>query len=476
MSELKVNKVTPSTGTQVELEATTVLVDGTLVAQTVNNATGVALQHNGTTRISTTSTGATVIGTVTATAFSGSGAGLTGVIAAGTGGTSSTGGLTVAAASGGGGVGSIDFYTNGTAGANLRGTCTNGGDWNFDSNTLFIQNSTNRVGIGNAAPASTLDVTGTIRASDITIVVGSGNGQLVGGMGAFSSGGTTDWNHSSNARSGNGFTLLRNSTATNFPTSFSANTDFFHSFSFEYNSKDGSGNLCQFAIPYDTPLSGIHYRTRLSGTFASWRSLVTMPNESTPKITATSNGVGISNTAPSDALDVTGAIHATGTIKADAGVTFPTNAALSTSANVLDDYEEGTFTPAYGMAGGTPAIGAITYNSTNTGGRYVKIGRLVHASGRIQVTTGPSTAATGTNLVITGLPFAPSNAASATIGFRTSTAAHWGGAFPNAGYTFPTGLYLVTSSYALLTATAAANAAALTGTDLFFSVTYETNS
>lgn len=479
MSELKVNKVTPSTGTQVELEATTVLVDGTLrvTPGTINGTTEVALQHNGSTKLATSSTGVTVTGTVTATAFSGSGAGLTGIIAAGTGGTSSTGALSVVAASGGGNVGDIVFYTNGTAGANIRGTCTNGGDWNFDSNTLFIQNSTNRVGIGTVAPASALDVTGTVRASDVTIV---GTGQLVGGIGAVTTSGVLNWNDVSNARSGNGYTLLKNSTASNFPITFSSatNADYFYPFSFEYNTKDGSGNLCQFAIPYGNTLSGIHYRTRYANTWDSWRSLVTMPNETTPKITVTTTGVGIANTAPDDALDVTGAIHATGAIKADAGVKFPATPNLQTDVNTLDDYEEGTFVPAYGMSGGTPAIGTITYNLTAgyTGGRYVKIGRLVHATGRITVTTGPSTAATGTYLVITGLPFAPSNNASVTIGYRTNTAAHWGGAFPATGYTFGSGFYLLTNAYAHLSSTSADAAADLTGTDLMFSVTYETNS
>lgn len=477
MSELKVNKVTPSTGTQVELEATTVLVDGTLrvTPGTINGTTEVALQHNGSTKLATSSTGVTVTGTVTATAFSGSGAGLTGIIAAGTGGTSSTGGLSVVAASSGGNVGDIVFYTNGTAGANIRGTCTNGGDWNFDSNTLFIQNSTNRVGIGTVSPASALDVTGTVRASDVTIV---GTGQLVGGIGAVTTSGVLNWNDVSNARSGNGYTLLRSSSSSNQPTSYSATTDYFHPFSFEYSSKDGSGNMCQFAIPYTTTLSGIHYRTRVGGTWDSWRSLVTMPNETTPKITVTTTGVGIANTAPDDVLDVTGAIHATGAIKADAGVKFIAGGNLQTDVNTLDDYEEGTFVPSYAMFGGTPAIGVITYNLTAgyTGGRYVKIGRIVHATGRIAVTTGPSTVATGNYLVITGLPFAASNNASITIGYRSTTAAHWGGAFPATGYTLGSVIHLLTNAYTYLTSTSADAAADLTGTDLIFSVTYETNS
>ncbi len=466
MSELKVNKITPSTGTQVELEATTVLVDGTLSVGTVNNATGVSLQHNGSTKVATTSTGATVTGTVTATAFSGNGAGLTGVIAAGSGGSTSTGGLSVIAASGGGGVGSIDFFTNGTAASNLRGTCANNGDWNFDSNTLFIQNSTNRVGIGTISPANELDVTGTIRSQNVTVTQ-----QVIGGFGAQGTGGTTDWNHASNARSGSGLTLLTSS-ATNGPAVGNA-SDYFHPFSFEYGSKDATGNLCQFAFPYADPLSGVHVRNRYSGTWTTWRNLVSQPSSATPMVTVTATGVGIAKTSPTTALDVTGAITSSGTINANGGITFPAAAALSAGANVLDDYEEGTWTPAYGMTGGTPALGTITYNTTNTVGSYVKIGSRVFVNGRITVTTGTTTA-TGTYAVITGLPFTVSGNHSMTVGYRTTTAAHWGGAFPATGYTYASGIYLMTNAYAYLAAASMNTAAALNGTDIMFSLNYTT--
>jgi hypothetical protein len=465
VSELKVNKITPSTGTQVELEATTVLVDGTLSVGTVNNATGVSLQHNGSTKVATTSTGATVTGTVTATAFSGNGAGLTGVIAAGSGGSTSTGGLSVIAASGGGGVGGIDFYTNGTAGANIRGSCANNGDWNFDSNTLFIQNSTNRVGIGNISPANELDVTGTIRSQNVTVTQ-----QVIGGFGAQGTGGTLNWDHASNARSGSGFTLLQ-SQATNGPAVGTA-SDYFHPFSFEYGAKDGTGNLCQFAFPYATPLAGVHVRNKYDGTWTAWRNLVSQPSSATPMVTVTATGVGIAKAAPATALDVTGAITSSGTINANAGITFPATAAVSTLANVLDDYEEGTWTPAYGMLGGTPALGAITYNATSTGGSYVKIGSRVFVNGRITVTTG-ATSATGTYGVITGLPFTVSGVHSVTVGYRNTSG--WAGTFPATGYTYTSGFYLMTNAYAYL-GPAAMGAATppLSGTDIMFSLNYTT--
>ena len=58
------------------------------------------------------------------------------------------------------------------------------------------------------------------------------------------------------------------------------------------------------------------------------------------------------------------------------------------SANKLDDYEEGTWTP-------SPATGSWTVHSA----RYTKVGRLVNCSFKVTATTG------GTGGDITGLPF-----------------------------------------------------------------------
>lgn len=64
------------------------------------------------------------------------------------------------------------------------------------------------------------------------------------------------------------------------------------------------------------------------------------------------------------------------------------------SANLLDDYEEGTWTPT-SVSGFT--LGTV-YNAN-----YIKIGNLVYVAARIQVTCG---AGSGT-IQIGGLPFAP---------------------------------------------------------------------
>lgn len=172
MSELKVNKVTPATGTQVELEATTVLVDGTLVVPTVNNPTGVAVQHNGSTKIATTSSGVTVTGTVAATAFSGDGSALTGITSTGTGGTSAAGFIQIISDSdnSNGANEDIVFFT-GTS--NERGRIYRStGDVRFNTDTLCVDAGNSRVGIEKTNPAYTLDVNGTVGASSAVV---SGN-------------------------------------------------------------------------------------------------------------------------------------------------------------------------------------------------------------------------------------------------------------------------------------------------------------
>lgn len=94
-------------------------------------------------------------------------------------------------------------------------------------------------------------------------------GQYLGGLGSMSTSGTTDWNDATNARSGNGYTLLTGN-ATNGPTGVG---NYYHAINFEYSSKDGSGNLTQLAIPYYGAGYDVYYRTRYGGTWSSWTAV-----------------------------------------------------------------------------------------------------------------------------------------------------------------------------------------------------------
>jgi hypothetical protein len=83
------------------------------------------------------------------------------------------------------------------------------------------------------------------------------------------------------------------------------------------------------------------------------------------------------------------------------GITFPSAKSLSSNANTLDDYEEGTWTPSLNFGGATTGI---TY-STRTA-RYVKVGNLVYID--LFITLSSKGSATGSAL-ITNLPFSSAN-------------------------------------------------------------------
>ena len=97
-------------------------------------------------------------------------------------------------------------------------------------------------------------------------------------------------------------------------------------------------------------------------------------------------------TTSSGTLSVAGTATVTGAITASSGVAIGGTG----SANTLDDYEEGTWTPTVG--------GNATYHGR--AGKYTKVGRTVHASGFMQV----NALGTGSNNTMSGFPFASSHA------------------------------------------------------------------
>ena len=104
-----------------------------------------------------------------------------------------------------------------------------------------------------------------------------------------------------------------------------------------------------------------------------------------------------------------------GTLTSGTGIAFPATQSASSDANTLDDYEEGTWTPAY-----TPNAGAFTTATySRQVGVYQKIGNTVHAQMYIHISGFVIGTATGP-VYISGLPFTASGSTeyqSGTVGY-----------------------------------------------------------
>jgi len=134
-----------------------------------------------------------------------------------------------------------------------------------------------------------------------------------------------------------------------------------------------------------------------------------------------SGRIGIGSSVPKTTLDVVGIVSATGAVisgvstfssditisngnivigTSGKGIDFSANAnAAGMTSELLDDYEEGTWTPI-----ATSSSGSIT--SYVSGGNYTKIGDTVRVNGYINITNQGS--AGGQYLNSSGLPFTSS--------------------------------------------------------------------
>ena len=109
---------------------------------------------------------------------------------------------------------------------------------------------------------------------------------------------------------------------------------------------------------------------------------------------------------------VGGTLGVTGLVTASSGVSIGSGG----SSNVIDDYEEGTWT-----AGISAGSGSIALQSSFQTGLYTKIGDMVYVSLHMRV--GALSGNSGT-LSITGLPFATPN--DTKYRFSGACAAHFG--------------------------------------------------
>tara|TARA_R100001440_G_scaffold73498_1_gene98144 strand:- start:949 stop:1815 length:867 start_codon:yes stop_codon:yes gene_type:complete len=95
------------------------------------------------------------------------------------------------------------------------------------------------------------------------------------------------------------------------------------------------------------------------------------------------------------------------------------------AANALDDYEEGTWTPAYSSSS-TPTI---SYG--NQIGRYVKVGQIVSASFRINIS---SISGGSGSVFVAGLPYASETVSSMFSTVCVGYSDGWGTVAPQSGF------------------------------------------
>jgi len=110
------------------------------------------------------------------------------------------------------------------------------------------------------------------------------------------------------------------------------------------------------------------------------------------------------------------------------GIDFSASEGSNASSSVLDDFEEGTFTPIYK---GFTTDPTVTYDG-QTSGRYTKIGRQVIAN--IVIRTDSVSGGSG-SLLIGGLPFTADGHGSARAGtLNIGYSSQFTTVYPQAGY------------------------------------------
>jgi hypothetical protein len=148
----------------------------------------------------------------------------------------------------------------------------------------------------------------------------------------------------------------------------------------------------------------------LSGLTAS-TALALDASKNIVSVTNTGTGNNVLASSPSIATPtLTGDVKiSTGNLvvgTAGQGIDFSINpAAAGMTSELLNDYETGTWTPAFSFGGGTTGI---TYSVQS--GYYTKVGNIVTVTGQVEVSNKGSS--TG-NALITGLPFTVVNNAGA---------------------------------------------------------------
>ena len=272
------------------------------------------------------------------------------------------------------------------------------GDIKFDTDTLFIDSSANRVGIGTTTPSEQINLVGSSGASKIRFDGDSSNLQ-------------------NNFIGITGYDDLI--IASDEANSGSASTIQFKVDSTERMRIDSSGRVGIGGVPNSNWRDNLaNQQVLMLGTEATLFSDGNVTTELWNNAYVDDSNVfkNISTRGASRYLQysgehkwfiaasasagstITSEINTTPKMELDAdGLKFNGDTA---AANALDDYEEGTWTPAYDA-------NTVTWSYSNQYGSYVKVGDLIHVQFYLQASTTGGTTSFTTK--ITGLPYTSAN-------------------------------------------------------------------
>ena len=302
------------------------------------------------------------------------------------------------------------------------------GDLTVDTTTLHVDSANNRVGIGTASPSYLIDAQTSSGNAQFQLKSGGDLAQII--------------LHSTNT-GGNSQINFADADSNNIGMLQYGHVD--NSMRFKTNSTeamriDSSGNLLVSKTAGGSGTAGIQLESGGRGGFTKDGAYVTFQNRlsSNGEISRfMKDGTTVGSIGTQNGSD----FYITGTASDDTGLRFQTNEIVPVndaggnrgdaidlgksnirfkdlylsggaylggtgSANYLDDYEEGTWTPSLSFGGGSTGIG---YNLQN--GTYTKIGRLVHVNFAISLSNKGSS--TG-NVGIGGLPFTIGDTLAAT--------------------------------------------------------------
>ena len=286
----------------------------------------------------------------------------------------------------------------GAGGTATLASATITGDLTVDTSTLKVDSANNRVGIGTASPADTLDVNGRITA--LRYLSSSSNASLPSfavsaGNGAYNSG-TNEIGFSINSTSA----MTLNATGLGVGTSPAVLLDI-QSASAVIRATSSTGTNTSFAAFGNTGgavrvgaensaggglFTGSSAYSAVLGTTGAYSAHIGTNGVVRATVDATGNvGIGVTPSA------------AGGCLQLKSGVTFPATQVASSDANTLDDYEEGDWTPS--STSGTNLTSIVHLSA-----KYTKVGRTVTLSGYFSATV--TTGSTLTIATLDGLPFA----------------------------------------------------------------------